>query len=350
MTITTNALRIKPQFSVVAHSNDHIELRSGVWNATCYTVKDDSKKGYLLSIIKGLNGEATPSELAKRLNIPRTEVETLIDHLQQLGVIETSATNVFDLYLNTTSPLLANPYEKVSQKFPIVLFGDDELCQPLYKLLCDTFSKDKLAIDLKYEFLNILKSSNDDWLFDGLLHQEMIDRFESLKKHLILFVQKTPDPHISSKWNKIAHALQIPWIHAVVDGPFLFVGPTFYQDGPCYDCFETRMMMNLREYASYQKYKEALIENKIIHHEKFSVDPVLTNLLISHLAMEAINFVLTGYNFTKRKLFAIYLPTMEITYNEVLRHANCPTCASNAIRDGHQLYFDIHTLLKNDEN
>jgi thiazole/oxazole-forming peptide maturase SagC family component len=130
-------------------------------------------------------------------------------------------------------------------------------------------------------------------------------------------------------------------MHAAVDGPFVLVGPIFVPNrSACYNCFEVRVMMNLREAGSYQRYKHALVKGQI----KRGGDPLLPllgNLLTAHTAMEIVNFELTGTSWTVGKVLSIYLPTMEMIFNDVLRLPGCPACAPTPERDDTELYFDI---------
>jgi hypothetical protein len=64
--------------------------------------------------------------------------------------------------------------------------------------------------------------------------------------------------------------------------------------------------------------------------------------------MEALNFALAGTSFTVGKVLCVYLPTMEFTYNEVLRVPGCTACGSAPERDDRELYFDIRSLLASD--
>jgi hypothetical protein len=102
--------------------------------------------------------------------------------------------------------------------------------------------------------------------------------------------------------------------------------------------------MNLREGGSYERYKHALAEGRA-SSAVAPLDAVLNALLGSHVAFEALNHALTGVSFTVGKLLAIYLPTMEFTYNEVLRLPGCPACGSKPERDERELYFELQTLL-----
>jgi hypothetical protein len=72
--------------------------------------------------------------------------------------------------------------------------------------------------------------------------------------------------------------------------------------------------------------------------------PALCDLLAAHVAMETINFVHTGSLFTISKTMAVYLPTMEIGFNYVLRLPGCSACGSHAERDDKELFFGFEML------
>lgn len=101
--------------------------------------------------------------------------------------------------------------------------------------------------------------------------------------------------------------------------------------------------MNLRESSSYLQYKNALVEGKV-RVGTLPLEPALTGLLAAHAALEVLNYCLTGTTFTVQKVLAVYLPTMEISYNDVLRVASCPACCPVPERDDKELYFDARIL------
>jgi thiazole/oxazole-forming peptide maturase SagC family component len=263
--------------------------------------------------------------------------------------LESTATTAFQHYFDTVTPILAPPdtFETLNQKRPIIIIGDGELTKQVYQFLSPSISIDQLMILEEHgKLFSELQNLNDDWLHDGLLLAEKVEKFKPWMNSFIIFVQNPANPILANKFNRIAYQLNIPWIHAAIDGPFLFVGPTILPNrGACYECFETRIIMNLRESDSYQKYKKALIAGKVFHNTELTIVPALCGLLASHVAMEALNFVLTESTFTRNKVLSIYLPTMEIVFNEVFRISGCATCGSKPQRDDSQLYFDMKTLL-----
>src|SRR2546423_266646 len=71
--------------------------------------------------------------------------------------------------------------------------------------------------------------------------------------------ESTIDPTLATAVNRLCLELEIPWLYAAIDGPFLFVGPlTVPRGSACWECFERRVTMNLRERESYLRYKRAL--------------------------------------------------------------------------------------------
>ena len=105
--------------------------------------------------------------------------------------------------------------------------------------------------------------------------------------------------------------------------------------------------MNLRERSSYQAYKRVLARGGV-RPETAPLDNVLVALLASLSGFEALNFLLTRTTFTVGKMLAVYLPTFEFTFNDVLRLPGCPECGSLAERDDRGLYFDVRALLDGD--
>lgn len=342
-------LRVKRSFSVIGHSEDSVELRSGVWNPTSYMLHDDSKSGKLFVMVKALDGSLSPSEVARASGVPRSEVEALIDHLIQLGVVASGPSSALDHYIDSVAPQPLSRYEAKRQvDRPVLLLGDPSLTARIGSILSEGLEDGVFeAIDSDDPLLKSLIDKKAPPVRDSLSMEKWVETFQPWQGKFVVLALQTIDPVFCSNFNYVAFHLGIPWIHAAIDGPFLFVGPTFMPNsGPCYDCFETRVSMNLREYSSYQHYKRALVEGRVQLGRRPPFSPPLEHLLASHTAMETINYLLSGYAFTFKTVLAIYLPIMEIAFNEVLRLAGCRTCGSVSQRDDQQLYFDLRTAIQ----
>lgn len=342
-------IRIKPYFSVVAHTPDFVELRAGVWNHISFTLNDDTSSGNLYKFIKALDGTQSLSEVSKNLNMSRSESEGIIDHLMQLNVIERGASTAFDYYLDMYAP--AFKYKQRSH---------DEIMNSKIYIISNNGLGNEIKADINnktqlhnVEILNgdnpvfqILESLDQSWLQNAIEFEEILQQFTFLCGSFVILALDHVNPIFAKKFNRITSALNISWIHTAIDGPFIFVGPLFEPNKTaCYECFETRITMNLREYTSYQRYKAALVDNKIIKQSENAMNGILNSVMTSHLILEVLNYVLTGNCFTKNKVLSIYLPTMEITFNEFIKVSTCQNCGSIPHRDDHQLYFDVQALL-----
>ena len=340
-------LRIKRYYSIIAHSPNVVELRHGVWNPISFTLTDEDQSGHLFKLLTRLDGSLSPSELAKVENMSQAEVEALLDHLIELGVVESGSSSSLDYYLDHIVPTLQSAESKSPPNLPVVLIGDPDLTLEIQRYLKASLPDTDITVAHAHDpAWSVLLEHDASWLMNGIAFQQKMGIFEQWQNKFLVFASKVINPIQFHILNRICLELRIPWIHAAIDGPFLFIGPTFVPHrSACYECFETRIIMNLRENTSYQRYKQALVEGQI-KYGQLPVESVLLGLLSSHTALDSLNYILTGSSFTVNKVLAIYLPTMEFTFNEVLRVPSCAACSASSERDDRELYFDIRALLQ----
>lgn len=339
-----NEARRKRSVSVIGHSADVVELRSGVWNMKSSTITDRSGSGNLLPIVTGLDGTASHKELAKSLGVSRATVESVVDHMRTLDAVEWGPASALDAYLDQVHTLRVEG-ETEQEVDRVVLFGDPALAPSIAAVLTDAQLVKVEVPGSDDRLVRLLDELDPAVLHDGLRFTELVEEFAALRGAFVVLAESVINPVRFQAFNKIALELGVPWMHAALDGPFVFVGPTFVpRSSPCYECFETRVTMNLRESASYQRYKDALAGGKVVA----GAPPVLAALrgvLASHTALEAINYVSARSTFTIGKVLGIYLPTMEIAYDEVLRLPGCRSCGPQRGRDDSSLYFDARAWI-----
>jgi bacteriocin biosynthesis cyclodehydratase domain-containing protein len=340
-------LRLKRQYSIVAHSDDIVELRHGTWNPISYTLRDDSGSGALRGVLGRLDGTLSTTEIADAEGLPRSEVEALVDQLSDLELLEDGPMHALDYYLDHAVPnLLPYPGARSNGSPPVVVMGTGGVPAEVARVLGSSAAGIDFDIaQANGDLRELLSRDGTGWLTDGLEFEARAERFAAWRDKFVVLASSTVDPIELRAFNRIALHHRIPWLHAAVDGPFLLVGPTFVPGrSPCYECLETRVLMNLREASSYQTYKHALAEGRVAQAAA-PLTRVLETMLASLAAFEALNFLLTDGSFTVGKALAIYLPTFEFSMNEVLRLPGCPACGSAAERDDRELYFDIRALL-----
>ena len=337
-------LRLKRHLSIIAHSPDVVELRHGVWNPESYTFRDDAGSGRLFRIMKRLDGTAAPSQIAREEDVPLEDVEGLIDHLQTLGVLESSAATALDHYIDTVVPWRSDGARSMQTS---TLLGDAEPTTAIAGYLRASLPDMEVRVPGDDDPVRrLITSVSGPELRDGLAFEEALEVADGWRDSFVIHASSVIDPVELRVVNRICLGLGVPWLHAALDGPFVLVGPLVVPHrSPCYECLETRVTMNMRERASYQQYKEALAAHAVAHG-RMPVQPIVVGMLASHAALEALNFIATGTTFTINKLLAIYLPTMEVAYNEVLRVPSCPACSPTAEQQETSVYFDTGALLE----
>lgn len=337
-------IRIKPYLSTIVHNENMVELRHGVWNSMSHMLNDENEEGILAKIILGLNEKRSPSEIAKHVGINRSKVESVLDYLQQLGVLQSKSESFIDYYINDLVPTLRRPRQfNYQASMPIVFVGDQHINKKIHEQLGTLLNVDVVEDSFLW---SAIQKSGDDWLFDALEQQKFVEQFQSWRGKFVIFSSRHINPVLATRLNRIAYELNIPWLHLAIDGPFIFIGPTFHgNQGACYDCFETRVSMNLRESESYQKYKNAVAANQVFTQDDDPLFAVTSNLLVAHATLEILNYQATNCSFTTNKILSIFLPTMEFVYHDLLRLPACRTCGSVSYRDDTQLYFDFQRLM-----
>lgn len=339
----TTAPRIKRSFTVVAHSPDEVELRTGVWNTTSHLISDDSGSGRLHRLVAALDGAATEADVAARCGATAEEVAGLVAQLRELGALEDGPQSALDHHLDRHAHVLRD--RDPGPPPTVRLLGDQDLVGPLAQQL--TASDPKLAVlDATDETAQrLLDNPDPSWADDPLRLAERLAPLAHWRDSLLVWAGSRVDPLRCGVLNRISLHLGTPWAHAAVDGPFLLVGPVFLPGRTaCYRCFETRVLMNLTAADSYLRYKRALA-TAAVSGERMPLLPAVTSLLTSYLALDVLNLAHTGAAFTAGKVLGLYLPTWETAVNEVLPVPGCAVCGPVSQRDDAALYFDVKAWL-----
>lgn len=342
---TTNHPRLKRHFAVIPHSNDVVELRFGTWNATSLTLRDETDSGALYAILSRLDGTRSVESVAREARVSRSDAEHVIDELLALDLVELGASNALDAYLDQATAGLARSEPRITPARPVTIVGSGALASELTAIL----AADGLATDVEYarpsdELARPIVRGDASWLRDGLELESRLAPYREWRNRVIVFATEQVNPIGFAVMNRIALHHGISWLHAAIDGPFLLVGPAFIpRRTACYECFERRVAMNLREQASYGRYKTLLAEAKTIDASN-EPPAAIRSILASHAALETVNLVRNGNSLLAGKVLTIYLPTLEFVFNEVLRVPGCTACSPAGERDDSENYFDMEAL------
>ncbi|MBO2446296.1 TOMM precursor leader peptide-binding protein [Actinomadura barringtoniae] len=335
--------RVKTQYSVVVHGPDLVELREGVWNATSVTLTDDAGGGRLLAVIDALDGTSTVAEIAARTGVRVADVQDVCARLLSARAAELAPSSALDHYVATL--MAGDELAPVTARTALVL-GDGEIAAQTHEHLAasaEAASVERFADDALWRRLcqdNLAGREGD-----ALHGERLLDEFATFRDTLLVAALDVVNPILLRNLNRIAIGLNVPWVHAASDGPFLVVGPTVVPGrSPCYECFERRVALNMRESDSYVRYKRALAQGQVRLGRPVLPAPV-RSLVASLVSLEAVNHLVAGSTFTIGKALTVYLPTMEFCYHDVLRLPSCRVCVPRREAVQRQLHFDVRTYL-----
>ena len=332
--------RVRPSFSVVAHSADVIELRRGVWNPVSITLTDKGGSGKLLRALELMNGESTLEEIAARTALTKDEADNLVSFLTRYDAIETKPGSALDYQLELVRETLGAGTETSLSIERVVFLGGPGLAGEVAEQLAELEGPIS-ALTAAPELEETLTGTDFTLVDDPLAFRREMARFSDWKDSLVVVASATIHPILLRNVNRVCLHHGIPWVHAAADGPYLIVGPTFVpRRSSCYECFETRVSLSMRESESYVRYKRALANRAIKSGGPQLVRP-FRGVLASLAALEVANLAATGSNFTVGKALTVYLPTLEFSFNEVLRVPGCAACSPFTEQHEQSLYFDL---------
>lgn len=335
--------RVRRNFSIICHDLNVVELRTGVWNPKSFLLTDQSGSDKLSTIVTGLDGTASSETLAARTGVALADVNSVVSHLAGLGALDEGPSSALDAYLDQrTSAGL--PGADGTVDMPVLVTGHPGLSEVICGELTDA-AAGRVSQATDDPLWKRLCATDVSSIADGLSLAELAEEFLPWQNSFVICADTVINPPRLTLFNRIAQAVGITWIHGALDGPFLYIGPTIVpRRSACYECFESRVAMNLREGGSYQRYKQALINGLVTTGEPSVIRP-LQGLLAAYLALETVNYLKCGGNFTIERTLAIFVPTMEIAFHQILPMPACPACAPRPEQDDALLYFDPRAWL-----
>jgi len=336
-----NCVRLKSSVVAIPQNPDEVVLRQGIWNSAYLTLRDECRQKKLSSIICAFDGKQTNEQIAKSHKISISELEDIICRLDQAGVIAYGPINLIEQYVETSYLSLDSKETKI---LPVCLVGEKAICNKLETLLYQSFG-DMIEVKNESNLINQLVSEKN--VESELDYQKQQEQFLCFKNHFFVFAYQQVNPAVLTRFNRIAIDLHLTWLHAVIDGPYLFVGPTFEPGKACYDCLEARVSMNLRNSDQYHKYKKAICLSQNLDKSYINISTPITDLFVSHIAMETLSYVVSKKNMTTERMLSIYLPSLEMRFNQLIPLESCSGCGGGKQRTIQQLFFDIEEAIGN---
>lgn len=334
---------LNPAFSIIYHSEDTVEFRSGVWNVISHVLNDDAHQGQLAKVILKLEENPTVdiTQFCKVNGVKSHEYTDIINTLKQKDILLSQSTSKPIGRFSATLPQ-AEKMHYIPKKIKII--DDGQLSKLLFNLLRSAHPDIEITWFTETELA--LFSNQDESLFrDALLLEKTIEKCQNLLADtLVISINSAINPIFYMFLNKILYESHIPWFFAAHDGPFIYVGPLF-TDIFCYECLENRILMNTKKNADYLNFKKALLLNKV-KPAKPNIDAAIQSLVCALASLEINSYLNTGRCIATHKILSLYLPTMEFSYHKILKLPGCRICGTDNALHGHQVHFDTGALLR----
>lgn len=329
--------RLDTDLRILHNEENELRIRMGLWNYNEATISlnefsNELKEGLLQVISSMKEKEGFELDNLKNLNLNSNDLNALnsmILELENAGMIFEKES--LDLKERINDVLLGDMKQVFideDRKNRNVLFITD--CSYSKRLCEDLCNEINLKINIQgsellEEFSKVDAVTNIDALktLDGInFIKEKIKKFDAI---VILM------SHVNMKalrnLNRTIVELNKPVVVGMLDGPFITVFAVRPPLTGCIECYEQRILARLEDHYLYNKYiKMDFVNKSKINPAKVLLSSMLTNLLVSE------SFLLNNLGATKfeGRVLSIFVPTLEIQVQDILRVPYCPGCGNIA--------------------
>lgn len=320
------------------NGKDEIRFKLGLWNYNEAVLNINQETEEFKKIFL---------ELLNDLRYGNGVIEKDINKLQINNDVKLKVINILD-GLSKAGMLITEEQKNLSNELNMALLGDysyvlrNELkCEKARRLLfiTDNSYSEKIAkiliedmelnIDIAEEkLINSLRDIDLTTNIDALSTlKDMKNITTNLEEYEgILLCFKRPELTVLRNINRIAIKEEKPIICAFIDGPFITILSTNYPKTGCIECFEQRTLTRLEDHISYNAFENFKFtkETKDMNRGVIPLINMLTNLVLSE------GFLLSNYGTNKfeNRVLNIYVPTLEIQVQDLLRVPYCPACGN----------------------
>ncbi|MGT2934842.1 streptolysin associated protein SagC [Streptococcus castoreus] len=202
---------------------------------------------------------------------------------------------------------------------PVLFISDSTYVNESAKLLADQL---QLHLQVASDDLKMLIQQTDvTSRLDALTHQRHMKCLsEALESYQSIVVcQERLNIMMLRHLNEISVSLNKQLVLGFVDGPFLHACTLNPPHSADFDSLERRVLARLQDHALYQHFaKQVLPPTQAVSKAYLPLLNVLMNLVVS----EAFIIAQTGSSKFEGRLLSIYLPTLEIQVQDILKMSN----------------------------
>ena len=329
-------IKLYDSVSIFFNSDDEIRFRKGIWNfeEASLTLNDleDNMREVVMFIVKELLDDKLISfdDILKKFSLNEKDSNLLNDIINSLiGNRFLEYDDKKNNMLNTVYEFIGEyfydiPDESKVQKNKIIFITDNDRLKEYAKLASEDLymNVDMMSSD---DIKKIEKSNITDTT-------DAIDNIETQKELLKLFdgiscvVVSVEKPRLSllRNINRLLLEKSIPIVISILDGPFLNITTIKGKETACYECFENRVVARNESLTVYNNFVKQTMNFKI-KNKKTYITPILQSFT-SIALYEAFLFAAIGKCKLAGRVINVYIPSIEIQIQDLLRVPFCPAC------------------------
>ncbi len=340
MSKNSNNLVFRDNVSVYDNGANEIRLRMGVLNyeeaELDLSTLTENLAAFMRKVFNALQSEEGYNEetINEVLLEPyeKEVVQSLLNELRATNYITSIETKGIDEEL-TLALLGYLQHEEIesgddANKKQVLFFADDEYTVNSAISLAKemNFTLNIMDVQTMQEIKNADLTSN----MDGLSRVQQMSHFEEMfkKYDAVVGCMKNLSIILMRNLNRICMEVEIPIVLTFIDGPVVCALATNPYSTGCLECFELRALARLEDHVQYHNFVK-VEKNSSKYTSKGSKGLVpLLNLLVNLAVSEAYLIRKIGVSKFTGRLLTIYLPTLEIQAQDILRVPFCPACGA----------------------
>lgn len=321
------------------NGSDEIRLRMGVFNyeevALDLSPLSPSLSEFMRKAFKLMNGDGYDVRLINERLLEPYEKEMAENIFEEL-----LATNYItekggaDLTKELTLALLGymehddmNTDEDAGKK-KLLFYSDDAFARDAVQSLAAQMDMPIYLMDEKTA--GRIRTADLTTNMDGLSTVKAVNSFadEFREYDAVIVCLRNLSVLFMRNLNRISIELEIPVIFTFVDGPVICALATQPYATGCLECFELRALSRLEDHVQYHRFAGLEAAGKAGANGRGLIP--LMNVLANIAVAEAYLFRKIGVSKFTGRLLTIYLPTLEIQAQDILRAPFCPACGAVA--------------------
>ena len=349
-------IKLYDNVSVFFSSDNEIRFRKGIWNfeEASLTLDDlnDNMKEVITFIANELFDDKLISfdDIVKKFSLDENDSNLLNDIISSLiGNRFLEYDDKKNNMQNTLYELIGEyfydiPDESKIEKNKIMFITDNDRLKD-YALLVSKdiyINLDMMSADdiKKIEKSNLTDTT--DAIENIEIKKELLKLFDNISC-VVISVEK-PRLNLLRNINRLLLDKSVPIVISILDGPFLNITTIKGKETACYECFENRVIARNESLSVYNKFVKQTMNFKIKNKRTY-ITPILQSFT-SIALYEAFLFAAIGKCKLSGRVINVYIPSIEIQVQDLLRVPFCPACGHISKAKYNEMYTSSKEVIE----